>query len=237
MKLKKSVKKTFIAIISVLAVFVVIGLLIGVILFVKKLNRFEYKDHLDEVVITVDQRNITLREFGYYVYQIEGYTQEQALVYNPDNPAEWWNTHFSSGPDSQFVCDYAKDVAVNLCIADEIFYKEAIKQGLELNEDGDEKVKTDTQEMINKMDSVQMSSTGLDEKIISELKKKQLLSTTYAEFLVNTVDFSEYDEDPYKLINWDGAYYQEEILPKHSVQINDELLGKITFGKITVNYQ
>ena len=237
MKLKKSVKKTIIAIISVLAFFVVIGLLIGVILFVKKPNRFEYKDHLDEVVITVDQRNITLREFGYYVYQIEGYTQEQALVYNPDNPAEWWNTHFSSGPDSQFVCDYAKDVAVNLCIADEIFYEEAKKQGLELNEDGDEKVKTDTQEMINKMDSVQMSSTGLDEKIISELKKKQLLSTTYAEFLVNTVDFSEYDEDPYKLVNWDGAYYQEEILPKHSVQINDELLGKITFGKITVNYQ
>ena len=177
MKLKKNVKKTIIAIISVLAVFVVIGLLIGVILYVKKLNRFEYKDHLDEVVITVDQRNITLREFGYYVYQIEGYTQEQALVYNPDNPAEWWNTHFSSGPDSQFVCDYAKDVAVNLCIADEIFYEEAKKQGLELNEDGDEKVKTDTQEMINKMDSVQMSSTGLDEKIISELKKKQLLLT------------------------------------------------------------
>ena len=173
MKLKKSVKKTIIAIISVLAVFVVIGLLIGVILYVKKLNRFEYKDHLDEVVITVDQRNITLREFGYYVYQIEGYTQEQALVYNPDNPAEWWNTHFSSGPDSQFVCDYAKDVAVNLCIADEIFYEEAKKQGLELNEDGDEKVKTDTQEMINKMDSVQMSSTGLDEKIISEIKSLQ----------------------------------------------------------------
>ena len=237
MKLKKSVKKTIIAIISILAVFVVIGLLIGVILYVKKLNRFEYKDHLDEVVITVDQRNITLREFGYYVYQIEGYAQEQALVYNPDNPVEWWNTHFSSGPDSQFVCDYAKDVAVNLCIADEIFYEEAKKQGLELNEDGDEKVKTDTQEMINKMDSVQMSSTGLDEKIISEFKKKQLLSATYAEFLVNTIDFSEYDEDPYKLINWDGAYYQEEILPKHSVQINDELLGKITFGKITVNYQ
>ena len=51
MKLKKSVKKTIIAIISVLAVFVVTGLLIGVILYVKKLNRFEYKDHLDEVVI------------------------------------------------------------------------------------------------------------------------------------------------------------------------------------------
>ena len=237
MKLKKSAKKAIIAIISVLAVFVVIVLLIAAILFVKKLNRFEYKDHLDEVVITVDQRNITLREFGYYVYQIEGYAQEQALVYNPDNPAEWWNTHFSSGPDSQFVCDYAKDVAVNLCIADEIFYKEAIKQGLELNEDGEEKVKTDTQEMINKMDSVQMSSTGLDEKIISELTKKQLLSATYAEFLVNTVDFSEYDEDPYKLINWDGAYYQEEILPNHTVQTNDELLDKITFGKITVNYQ
>ena len=235
MKLKKSVKKAIIAVISIAAVVIVIGFLTAVILFVKKLNRFEYKDHLDENVITIDEKNITLREFGYYVFQIEGYTQEQAIIYNPDNPGEWWNTHFSSGADSQFVCDYAKKVAVNLCIADEIFYEEALRQGLELNENGEEKVKSDTWEMINRMDSKQMSLTGLDETIIAEMTRKQLLSATYAEFLANTVDFSEYDEDPYKLINWDGEYYQKEILPNHSVQINDELMDKIIFGKITVN--
>ena len=235
MKLKKSVKKAIIAVISIAAVVIVIGFLIAVILFVKKLNRFEYKDHLDENVITIDEKNITLREFGYYVFQIEGYTQEQAIIYNPDNPGEWWNTHFSSGADSQFVCDYAKEVAVNLCIADEIFYEEALKQGLELNENGEEKVKSDTWEMINRMDSKQRSLTGLDETIVAEMTRKQLLSATYAEFLANTVDLSEYDEDPYKLINWDGEYYQKEILPNHSVQINEELMDKIIFGKITVN--
>lgn len=235
MKLKKSVKKAIIAVISIAAVVIVIGFLIAVILFLKKLNRFEYKDHLDENVITIDEKNITLREFGYYVFQIEGYTQEQAIIYNPDNPGEWWNTHFSSGADSQFVCDYAKKVAVNLCIADEIFYEEALKQGLELNENGEEKVKSDTWEMINRMDSKQMSLTGLDETIIAEMTRKQLLSATYAEFLANTADFSEYDEDPYKLINWDGEYFQKEILPNHSVQINEELMDKIIFGKITVN--
>ena len=237
MKLKKSVKKAIIAIITTVSVIIVTGLLITLILFVKKLNRFEYKDHLDETVITVDGENITLREFGYYVYQIEEYTQEQAIVYNPDNPGEWWNTHFSSGADSQFICDYAKDVAINLCIEDEIFYEEALSRGLELNEDGEAKVRVDASDMINKMDSKQMSTTGLDEAIILEMTKKQLLSATYAEFLVNTADFYEYEEDPYNLINWDGDYYQEEILPNHSVQINNELMDKIKFGKITVNYK
>ncbi|MCR4649041.1 MAG: hypothetical protein K5776_08185, partial [Lachnospiraceae bacterium] len=159
------------------------------------------KEHLDETVVTVDGKDVTLREFGYYVYQIEEYTQEQAMVYNPEDPNEWWNTHFSSGPDSQFVCDYAKKVALNLCIEDEIFYEEALDEGLLLNEDGEAKVRADASEMINKMDSKQMNTTGLDETIILEMTKKQLLSATYAEFLVKTVDFYEYEEDPYNLIN------------------------------------
>ena len=43
--------------------------------------------------------------------------------------------------------------------------------------------------------------------------------------------------DPEKLVNWDGAYYQEKILPEHTVKTNDKVLNRITLGKITVNYE
>ena len=46
-----------------------------------------------------------------------------------------------------------------------------------------------------------------------------------------------YTEDPDKLVNWDGAYYQEKILPEHNVNTNDKVLNRITLGKITVNYE
>ena len=153
---------------------------------------------------------LTLREFGYYVYQIEGYTQEQALVYNPDNPAEWWNTHFSSGPDSQFVCDYAKDVAVNLCIADEIFYEEAKKQGLELNEDGDEKVKTDTQEMINKADldirkKLADSQISVNDETMNQIKANiaQIAQTTENLKVENAIASLQ--------LQWDRASFDDRV--------------------------
>ena len=37
------------------------------------------------------------------------------------------------------------------------------------------------------------------------------------------------------IVNWDGEYYLEEILPGHNVVTNDRILDKITLGKITVN--
>lgn len=124
--MNKSVRKAVVAIIIV-NVFLIVIAVCGHIL-----GKFNYSDHLDEEVITVDDKDITLREFGYYIYEVEAFVQNQALLYDPENPGLWWNTHFSAGMDSQFVCDYAKRVAINMCIADEIYYRQALSQGLSL---------------------------------------------------------------------------------------------------------
>ncbi len=155
-------KKTIIAIILANC-FLILAAICG-----KILSRFDYEDHLDEAVVSVDDASITLREFGYYIYEVEAFVQNQALLYDPENPKLWWNTHFSAGLDSQFVCDYAKKVAI---------------------------------------------------------------------FLITTQNLSGYHDDPPKLVNWDGAYYQEKILPEHQIRNNDEVLDNITLGKITVNME
>ena len=124
--MNRSVKRAIIIIIIVNLILVVAAIC-G-----KILSRFDYEDHLDEPVITVDDTDITLREFGYYIFEVEEFVQRQALLYDPENPKHWWNTHFSAGMDSQFVCDYAKKVAVNTCISDEIYYRAAISNGIAL---------------------------------------------------------------------------------------------------------
>ena len=118
--MKRSVKRAVIGII-IFNCILIVAAICG-----KILSRFDYEDHLDDVVITVDDTDITLREFGYYIYEIEVFVQKQALLYDPENPKHWWNTHFSAGMDSQFVCDYAKKVAINTCISEEIYYKKAL---------------------------------------------------------------------------------------------------------------
>lgn len=222
-------RKTIVAILGACIVLIVIAIC-G-----KVLTTFKYKDHLDEPVVTVDENSITLRELGYYIFQVEAFVQDQALIYDSENPKHWWNTHFSSGLDSQFVCDYAKKVTINMCVCDELYYQEAMKSGLSLSEAEEVKALEEAKKLLGSMNSQQLEATGLDEGIVIRMQKKHELASKYAKFLVVSLNFTGYNEKPEALVNWDGAYYEEKILPEHVINLNDKVLDKITLGKITVN--
>lgn len=94
----------------------------------------------------------------------------------------------------------------------------------------------EAEEMYGNMNAQQREITGLDVETIRAIKAKHALASKYAEYLVTTVDLSGYEGDPHDLLNWDGRYYQEVILPSHTVTENEKLLDNITLGRITVNY-
>ena len=54
--------------------------------------------------------------------------------------------------------------------------------------------------------------------MIRKIKEKHALAAKYAIFLITTQNLSGYHDDPPKLVNWDGAYYQEKILPEHQIR-------------------
>ncbi|MCR5556168.1 MAG: hypothetical protein K6F75_01230 [Butyrivibrio sp.] len=227
----KKPDKRIIIIIIIANVFLIAAAICG-----KILSRFNYEKHFDDAVITVDDTDITLREFGYYIFEVEEFVQRQALLYDPENPKHWWNTHFSAGMDSQFVCDYAKKVAVNICVSDEIYYKRAVSKGIVLGGSEEQQAVDEAKKVFNSLAPEVIRKTGLDEKIFVNLRIKHALASKYAESLSGSLDFSGYSEESAKLLNWDGAYYQEKILPEHTVATNDKILSEITLGKITVNY-
>ncbi len=220
---------------AVIAIIGIIFTLIAVSFCVKLLGRFDYSDHLDETVITVDEKQITLREFGYYISRVEAFVQKQALIYDPDDPVHWWHIHFDADEDSQFVSDYAKTFAISLCIAEEIYSREALVRGMTLDENEEDLMLSDAMEMIDNMDAAQMAVTGLDKDRILDGSMKHALASKYAVWLAGNADLSAYHEEPMDLVDWDGAYYREVILPAHTVRTNDRILDKISFGKITVN--
>ena len=69
----------------------------------KEKNIFVYEEHLNDIVVTVGEQSVTLREFGYYIAKMEKDVQEKALIYNPKDPMEYWNVHFSAGLDSGYM--------------------------------------------------------------------------------------------------------------------------------------
>ena len=66
-----------------------------------------YNEALDKTAVTVDDVSLTLKDIAFYVAYEEKTVQEQAILYNPDNPRQYWNVY----TDGQFVKLTAKQAA------------------------------------------------------------------------------------------------------------------------------
>ena len=88
-----------------------------------------YNEALDKTAVTVDDVSLTLKDIAFYVAYEEKTVQEQAILYNPDNPRQYWNVY----TDGQFVKLTAKQAALDMAVHDEIFYQMAVAEGMKLD--------------------------------------------------------------------------------------------------------
>lgn len=214
-------------------------LIIGAVLWVRGRHRdtFDYEAHLDETVFSVDETDVTLREFGYYIYEVEAYVDQQAKAYDSGNPQSYWNVHFSAGKKSRFLKDMAKDTAVNTCFAEIIYAAMAENDGYELTAEEKSTAKEQAAELLAKMTAAQIEKTGLTEELVQKIELRKALAAKYAEDYVQQADLQGYEGAPAELISGNGAYFQREILPKYHVKFAKKLLRELYFGKITLNIE
>ena len=196
---------------------------------------FVYADHLDEAVLTIDGTDVTLREFGYYIHEMEGYVQRQALIYDPDDPKKYWNTHYSAGMDSTYMFDYAKKTALANCVFDHVYANDARGEGMLLSPEGTEKAETETGMFFSGVSAAQREITGLTQEIVLDTEMRKALAAEYIRNFASREDVSGYGGTPAEVLSYDGAYYRQVILPKHTVEYHEDLIDHLRFGTITVN--
>ena len=78
-----------------------------------------FRDSLDKVVVTVDGKDLTIKEIAFYVAYEETTIEEQAYVYDPEDTGAYWKLHI----DGQFIRVAGKQAALDMAIHDEIFYE------------------------------------------------------------------------------------------------------------------
>ncbi|MBU5430680.1 hypothetical protein KQI22_11505 [Kineothrix sp. MSJ-39] len=198
-------------------------------------DTFDYEAHLDETVFSVDETDVTLREFGYYIYEVEAYVDQQAKAYDSGSPQSYWNVHFSAGKKSRFLKDMAKDTAVNTCLAEIIYADMAKQDGYELTAEEKDTATEQAATLLSDMTKAQIEKTGLTQELVQKIELRKALAAGYAQDYVQKVDLQGYEGAPSELISGNGAYFQKEILPKHHVVFAKKLLNELYFGKITVN--
>ncbi len=218
--------------ISVIALIAVIAF---ASVYIKQGRKFDYNEHLDEEVLSLDGTSVTLREFGFYIYEVESFTQQQARKYNHTDPLDYWNTHFSAGNDSQFVSELARDTAINACLGDLVYAHMARDAGFVLPEEKTEAIPDEVAKWMQEISPEQMDALGLSESIVKEVIERQTLAKAYAYEYSSQADLSGYSGDVAQLLSGGGEYFEKELLSKYPVKKNEKLIAEMKFGRISIN--
>ena len=196
--------------------------------FSHKNQEFVYTEHLDEVVLTVEEDqqysvDVDMQEMAYYIINVEGDMQEMALQYDADNPQKYWRLRIEATYD---MMDYAKDLAYDSCVRDNIYYIEAMKNGMELTKEEEELAFNDASLIMKALSGKQMAFSDYTVDKLYKLEKKLYLASKY----VNNLVMEGCTKEELEL---EGAYY-EALRKEYEMTVNEELWNEVVLGSLTV---
>lgn len=189
----------------------------------KKEDGFHYKDELDEIVITVGDEKLSLKEVSYYIMVLETQFNNAAVRYSEKNPLAFWNLKLR---DNYFK-NMAKEAIINACIRDNIYYQEAIKTGITLNEEELELVERNAVEEMNKLTKEQLEITEYEKNdMVQVLTKVQYAKKYVAELMKEGYTQEELDSG--------GSIYIEKA-DGYKISTNKQIWDNIRPGSVTIN--
>ena len=215
-------------------VILVILLLAFSSVFYRQNHKFAYADYLDREVITFEDEKILLRQFGYYVYEVEAFTQKQALKYHPSDPLDYWNTHFSAGINSRFISEMARQTAVDTCLGDLVYERMAKEEGFKLGEDKQKEARQEASDWYDRLSKAQRETLGISKEDVTKIVLRQRLAKEYAYAYSARADLTGYSGDVTELLSGGGEYFKDKLLSRYDVKLNEELIEELSFGRITV---
>ena len=178
-----------------------------------------YEEHMDDVAVTVDKEDLTLRDLSFYVLYEEYTVESDAVIYNKKNTRDFWNLH----ANGIFFKYAAKKYVMDMAVHDHLFYKGAMEEGITLS-DGDKKALEDSYSDFLDDLFLQQKDSGLyDEKQIYDTMEQIVYAEKYRAYL------AEKNDTTYGGYGYDGRDYERYLLD-HEVKINDRVWDRISVG-------
>lgn len=209
--------------------FVILMLILSGVAEVTRKNREDivYNESLEMVVATVQEEEITLRDFAVYVAHQEKTVQEQAIIYDPENTRKYWNVH----TDGVYISHAARNEAMAMAIHDELFYQLSVEYGVEFSEAELKVIQNDVDDFW-----YDLTDYGKDEKL--GITKEDVYNTMYkiacsqkGQMICAGINGVEYKD----------LEFNEEVfldfLEDYEYEVNDRVLSRIDFGDVTLVHE
>lgn len=183
-------------------------------------------DNKEEVILTIDDREVTLGDLAYYIYSVEQLVQQQAYVYDKDDPTLYWKLY----TNGKFLKLLAKDMCLERAERDFILAAEADNKGIKLSEEQTEGARDFAEETFSDIDSTIINRLGLTQDMLTETILRAQLAEYYAKTIVEEESLAEDD------LKVGGSCYNA-LKDKHNIEVKEDEWEEVEFGKITVNFE
>ena len=178
-----------------------------------------YEEHLDDVAVTVDGDELTLRDLSFYVLYEEQTIESEALVYNKSNTRDFWKLH-ANGIFFKFA---AKKYVMDMAVHDYLFYREAQNSGMTLSRDEEAALEDSYNDFLDDLFLQQKDSGIYDEAQIHDTMERIVYAEKYRAYIADC------EGTTYAGYGYDGYDYGE-YLKDHTVKVNDLIWKRIAIG-------
>ena len=184
-----------------------------------------YRESLDEVAAQINGETLTLRDMAFYVGYEEYQIQQEALVYDPDDPNRYWSMRV----EGEFMNAVARKNAMQMALHDELFYQMAMEEGLTLDDNDqkhmDNKLEDFWEDLTERQGETALGISRKDaKKTIQRIAYAQKYQEVYAQLHNRTYDDYAYMEDSY-----------QKLLKKQKYKVNAKVWNRVSFGNVTYN--
>lgn len=190
-------------------------------------SKLVYRDALDEVAVTVNGTELTLRDVAFYVAYEEAEVEEQAYEYNPEDTSEYWNVHV----DGIYIRVAARNAAIQMAIHDELFYQMATEEEIFLTDEEESACQLMFEDFWSDLlDDDKADRLGVSEEDIRACMYRIALAEKYQSI------YAQLQDADYEQYNYGEALY-EMLLKEQRYSINKNVWGRVDFGNVTLTHE
>lgn len=184
-----------------------------------------YSENLDQVAVTVDTQELTLEDLAFYVVYEEHSVEEKARVYDEENSMNFWNIH----TNQVFIKTEAQKTAMNMAVHDYLFYNEALKCGLALDEEEKKLLEDRRTDYWEDLYDEQKENLPVSYETINASMGKIALAEKFQQKIVSEKGTT------YAAYNYDGYDYKEWLKENNiKIKVNKKVWDRIPFGNISL---
>ncbi len=184
-----------------------------------------YAEEVDKVVVVLDGEELTLRDLAFYIAYEEQIVNEQALIYDPENPNNYWNLHTNGA----FIRTAARENAIDMMVHDFIYEKYAEEAGITWTEEDETLLQSKKEDFLMDLPDGALENLGVTEEELEDTMHRIGLVEKYL------LQLAEENEKNYAVYDVGGAFYYRE-RDTHSITYMNRVITRIPIGQITLSY-